>query len=354
MRLADVENHAEQCDHRRPKPNPTGLRILISTEGTTCESCGEIVDDETHSQVSKNSRLICPNVPIACPFTSAGCEDRVPRKDLGHHVQKCTNKHMQLLCEKLLKLQQMQSVSASDDSDLAERETESLSESSGDQLIRLDGVRLSGSNMQATQKLLKELYQRVVQLEQKNRKLEIVNEQLNKKLQVKLSEDIGRYCHGKYVWTIKDFNREYNKLKSNNCAVLYSPGFYTSPFGYKVCLRCNVSMSRGEEHLDLFLHMMTSENDDNLDWPFNAGVTFSLVNLSTDRIHREQFSHEFFTENQLGNGISVQRPEKGQERNKNGIGFPEFIRINSLYSGGFLGRNNTLVIRVNIQTMDAI
>ena len=353
MRLADVENHAEQCAHRRVKPNQIGNRTRNTAESTICESCGEIVDDETHNQVRKNSRLICPNITIACPFTSAGCEDKVPRKDLGLHVQKCTNKHMQLLCEKLLKLQQMQSVSACDDSDLAERETESLSES-GDQLRRLDGVRLSGSNMQATQKLLKDLYQRVVQLEQKNRKLEIVNEQLSMKLQEKISEDVGRYCNGNYVWTIKDFNHELRKMKGCNKKILFSPGFYSSPFGYKVCLRCKVGMYEGEEYLDLYIHMMSGENDDNLDWPFKADITFSLVNLGTNRLHREQHSETIYAETQFGDRKSLMRPAKGQLRNCDGLGFPEFIRINSLYTGGFLDRNNTLVIRVNIQTVDDI
>jgi hypothetical protein len=53
--------------------------------------------------------------------------------------------------------------------------------------------------------------------------------------------------------------------------VLYSDGFYTSPFGYKLCLRCNVAIEQGEEYLALYVHVMKGENDDSLKWPLQVG-----------------------------------------------------------------------------------
>ena len=61
--------------------------------------------------------LICPNVRIACPFATVGCSDKIPRKDLSHHITTTTQKHMSLLAEKCMKLQQTQSLSQPEPTD---------------------------------------------------------------------------------------------------------------------------------------------------------------------------------------------------------------------------------------------
>lgn len=42
-----------------------------------------------------------------------------------------------------------------------------------------------------------------------------------------------RYCNGQYVWYVTDIKNKINTMKSNFCVMHYSPGFYTSPNGYK-------------------------------------------------------------------------------------------------------------------------
>ena len=110
-------------------------------------------------------------------------------------------------------------------------------------MISRDPLRMSGSNLYSTQRLLKDLFHRVVALEQKNRQIEILNVTMREQIkQTKMScideedkwEILGRSCNGKFVWKIMHFEEQRQKMLQNNQYVIYSHPFYTSPFGYKV------------------------------------------------------------------------------------------------------------------------
>ena len=106
------------------------------------------------------------------------------------------------------------------------------------------------------------------------------------------------------------------QMRHSHSYVLYSPSFYTSVFGYRLCLRldciftvlhtlhnawsdnggmtklfketgestmvdgdmfhhvhvrCNVTIAQGnEEHLGLFIHVVRGDNDDALRWPMQV------------------------------------------------------------------------------------
>jgi len=66
---------------------------------------------------------------VACAYASAGCPDRVPRSQLSLHNESHASHHLQLVWEKMLKIQQIQGAAGcpGDDSQLMERkESESL------------------------------------------------------------------------------------------------------------------------------------------------------------------------------------------------------------------------------------
>ena len=113
MPLSDVEAHAEVC----PKgQNPKIQNRSKATESYTCPSCGELTDlpDIQRGSNSKRHNLICPNAEVVCPLAAAGCSEKIPRASLGEHIQSSTVKHVQLLWERLLKLQQMQNAQDSE------------------------------------------------------------------------------------------------------------------------------------------------------------------------------------------------------------------------------------------------
>ena len=89
----------------------------------------------------------------------------------------------------------------------------------------------------------------MINLEQNQCQYEIRISQLNsqvEKLKFEKEETFSKSLNGEFVWRIKDFNSIYQKLRHNHNFVIYSKGFYTSCYGYKVCLRSNLYIAKGE------------------------------------------------------------------------------------------------------------
>ena len=249
--IVQMLDHEAQCaSEAYGSQLPTTSRNKHEQESLTCPSCGELLDSTAFSTISnKKHNLICPNAQVACPLAGAGCSDLVSRAELPNHIQNSAPRHIQLLWEWLLKLQQIQSsqvttmrertnsFAGSPPSDSSTSETRSIS-------ARDDVLRMSGSNIHSTQRHMKDLFHRVVSLEQKHRQIELLNQNLRGQIrELKLQKDpkedekwemIGRNCHGKFVWKINPFSEFHERMRHNHSFVLYSRGFYTSPFGYKV------------------------------------------------------------------------------------------------------------------------
>lgn len=117
----------------------------------------------------------------------------------------------------------------------------------------------------------------------------------------------------------------------------YSPGFYTNQNGYKICARVNIS-SRDPEYLSLLLHIMQSDNDDALDWPFNGTMYFALFH-PTDK---SKDIREMTTS--MPDLEAFKRPTSNF--NKRSFGYTEFVRIAELPE---YFRNNTLVFRIEVE-----
>ena len=77
---------------------------------------------------------------------------------------------------------------------------------------------------------------------------------------------------------------EYHKTAGDE---IYSPAFYTSPGGYKMCI-CVIANGNGKgegTHVSVFAHLMKGENDNHLPWPFTGTVTIELLNQLEDNNH---------------------------------------------------------------------
>ena len=73
----------------------------------------------------------CPYEVVDCPFTSAGCNERVRRKDVNTHVDTATNQHMLLLLQDNRSLRQ--------DNILLRQDNLSLQQKVAEQEEKLDG-----------------------------------------------------------------------------------------------------------------------------------------------------------------------------------------------------------------------
>ena len=85
-------------------------------------------------------------------------------------------------------------------------------------------------------------------------------------------------------FTYKFTNYEYHKTTGTR---LYSPAFYTSRKGYKMCLSLDANgLGEGAgTHVTVGAYLMKGENDDHLPWPFTGEVTVELLNQLVDKNH---------------------------------------------------------------------
>ncbi|XP_059849801.1 TNF receptor-associated factor 1 [Hypanus sabinus] len=108
---------------------------------------------------------------------------------------------------------------------------------------------------------------------------------------------------GIFIWKITDIGRKRQEAISGRTTSLYSPGFYTSRYGYKVRMRIYLNgdgAGRGT-HISLFFVIMKGEYDALLHWPFKQKVTFMLL----DQNGREHLIDAFRPD---VNSSSFQRP----------------------------------------------
>ncbi|KAJ8006082.1 hypothetical protein DPEC_G00124570 [Dallia pectoralis] len=98
---------------------------------------------------------------------------------------------------------------------------------------------------------------------------------------------------GTFIWRLSDVNSKLTEAISGqrNRPNLYSPAFYTSRYGFKVCMRLYLNgdgLGKGT-HISLFFVIMKGEYDSLLTWPFKHKVTFFLL----DQNHKEDVIDAF-------------------------------------------------------------
>uniref|UniRef100_A0A8C6PC68 TNF receptor-associated factor n=1 Tax=Nothobranchius furzeri TaxID=105023 RepID=A0A8C6PC68_NOTFU len=115
-------------------------------------------------------------------------------------------------------------------------------------------------------------------------------------LQISETEQLLRelqHCtyDGVFVWKITDFSRRRQEAMAGRSPAMFSPAFYSSKYGYKMCLRLYLNgdgTGRGT-HLSLFFVVMRGKCDALLKWPFSQKVTLMLL----DQNNREHIIDAF-------------------------------------------------------------
>lgn len=303
-----------------------------------CEVELSPMDMETHLNECVYQKNPIDLKSICCPFKNVGCTEVFHTEEASRvHLEGNTNLHLTMVLKTLPQL----SSSRSDNAMAAESKLWDPPPKCG--------TTPSEKNEPPSewQQLLKNLYERIVILEQQNRELSItVSNQKNQltKLQTSLrfnqEEMFLRNCNGVYIWQLQCFNEKLESMTNDPLKMFYSPGFYTRPNGYKICARINIS-SKDSEFLSLLLHIMKSENDDVLDWPFNGMMYFVLVHpYDSEKDIREMTSSRPDLE-------AFRKPIC--ELNKRSFGYTEFVRVRDLPD--FL-RNDSLTFRIEVRICD--
>ncbi|XP_046623338.1 TNF receptor-associated factor 6 isoform X1 [Neodiprion virginianus] len=277
---------------------------------------------------------------VSCPFKSIGCSDIIiSEEELKTHLEHSTSSHLteilQLVAKVIPKLTSLEQTGSS---------TRAMEYKWWDPPPKKNLLSTQDEPCPDWQELVKTLYERIVVLEQQNRELTIsLSNQQNHLSSIRTSvryndeEMILRYCNGLYIWKLDSFREKLEIMITDSLKMFYSPGFYTSPNGYKICARINVS-SKDPRYLSLLIHMMHSENDDALDWPFNGSISFVLVHpMDSERNIRDTT----FSKPELE---AFKKPTC--ELNKRSFGYTEFVLIKDLVE--FL-REDSMIMRVEVK-----
>ncbi|XP_078667690.1 TNF receptor-associated factor 6-like isoform X2 [Branchiostoma floridae x Branchiostoma belcheri] len=155
-----------------------------------------------------------------------------------------------------------------------------------------------------------------------------------------------RMCNGTFIWRIKEYSKLRQQAVKGEATVRHSSGFYTSYYGYKLCVRVNLNGvdSAHGTHISLFIHFMLGENDDILEWPFQGKITLSIVDQNSNPA--QQPKHITETLVAKPSYAAFQRPTT--LRNHKGFGYMEFALLRSLENGQYI-KNDTLIIKCMVQ-----
>uniref|UniRef100_A0A3B3Q7I9 TNF receptor-associated factor n=1 Tax=Paramormyrops kingsleyae TaxID=1676925 RepID=A0A3B3Q7I9_9TELE len=96
---------------------------------------------------------------------------------------------------------------------------------------------------------------------------------------------------GTFLWKVCNISQKMRDASTGRKSNHFSPAFYTSRYGFRVCMRLYLNgdgVGKGT-HISLFFVVMKGEYDALLSWPFKHKVTFFLL----DQNHKEHMIDAF-------------------------------------------------------------
>ena len=143
--------------------------------------------------------------------------------------------------------------------------------------------------------------------------------------------------NGEFIWKIPEVARRTREARIGKVIALYSTPFFTSRFGYKLCLRFDMNGDGAGKgtHVSFFLAIMRGDFDDLLSWPFQQMVTLLLL----DQDKMKNIVQAFIPEPSF--------PSYQQPKTKMNIasGFPQFAPQSVLSNTSYV-RNDTIYLKV--------
>ena len=148
---------------------------------------------------------------------------------------------------------------------------------------------------------------------------------------------------GTLLWKINDYGRRKNDAITGRQDSFYSPCFYTSRHGYKMCARIylNGDGMGKDTHISVFFVVMRGQFDALLRWPFRQKVTIMLLD-------QDNVEHVIDAFRPDPNSSSFQRPRR--EMNI-ASGCPLFCALTELNKHAYV-RDDTMFMKVIVDTSD--
>jgi TNF receptor-associated factor 4 len=273
---------------------------LVYPIGCTNAGCNQQIP----RQLMSSHKEACPKEIIPCQYETVGCKEKIIREEQDEHNEKWVKQHLQLAVEEV-------------------KSTKQKLEPLQHQLKKLEA-----NNKKFASKLV----------EMKNsHEIQLTDAQLRiKKLEQSHVEMVQKQNKKSFLWRLNKFDETPN---------WYSPGLYTSPGGYKMCLR--VAANNLDEYLSCYIYLMSGKHDDLLTWPFSGQVTIELLNqLEDNNHHSETFNFNDSTPEDIKSRVI------DQQRSPDGWGIRKFLRLTELNFNPSLNcqylKDNVLCFRVSV------
>ncbi|EDV92341.1 GH24860 [Drosophila grimshawi] len=267
-----------------------------------------------------------------CPFASIKCDfvGRPETNQLEEHLKTDMPHHLQLMLQ------------AHQQTAIATWQPQKLSTGSG----TLENGHKTGQLPPPPQyanavdeQIVQTMYQRIVVLEQRTREQESHIDNMKEQLRRQQPID-ARYSNGTIVWHIEELSALVDRLRANANNQAYSHECYTSPYGYKFCARLNIQ-PRKPHVLSLHVHLMQSENDFHLDWPFKGRIKLCMVHPGDASLSQHD---TIMTKPEI---LAFHQPREAISTR--GFGFLEYANISNIMQLGFCADNRLLIkIEINI------
>ena len=207
-----------KCEYCREEVSRDGLSI----HHTTCPEYPVQCQYSCNTGPYPRKDLIkhhseCPCAPVTCSMVPFGCSESVERRHLSSHLVECAPKHASNMGAMILKLQ---------------KEVESLKAQLKDHSVAIQHV-----------------------------------------------DDTLYPCAGQFTWRIDEIREKIKAAQTGDPAtsVIYSPSFYSSEAGYKLCLCIYPAGDHNQGYLSLYFVVMKGKYDEILQWPFQKRVYLSLL-----------------------------------------------------------------------------
>ena len=251
-----IEAHLNSCPYQLiPCTNECGKNIPRQLLGqhleenccnrlVKCQYCNENI---THQYIDDIHLDECPDYPLKC--SNEECEEVIPRRLLASHNETCpkaiiTCEYNTVGCNKRMKREEKE-----------EHDEESVKK-----------------HLQMAVKRFKESQDEVI----------ATKDEVTKLKAVVMQSDILKLCH-------------FSEKKKQN-EEWYSPGFYTSPGGYKMRLKVypNGDSNGKGTHVSCYICLMPGDYDDTLELPLQGEAIIQLLNQRADISHLKEkisFNH---------------------------------------------------------------
>uniref|UniRef100_A0A8C2HEI9 TNF receptor-associated factor n=2 Tax=Cyprinus carpio TaxID=7962 RepID=A0A8C2HEI9_CYPCA len=295
---------------------------------------------------------LCTKFRTPCRFHVVGCDMMVEKEKIHDHEQACSYEHLNLLLHFIMGIKvNLECLGAG-------APVQGASVGAALELRRCQELELKVSTFENIVCVLnREMERSATTMEAYNRqhrldqdKIEILNNKVRQlertvglrdlsivEMEGKMREMSAATYDGVFVWKISDFSKKRQDAVAGRAPAMFSPAFYTSKYGYKMCLRIYLNgdgTGRGT-HLSLFFVVMRGHSDALLKWPFNQKVTLMLL----DQNNREHIIDAFRPDI---SSSSFQRPVSDMNI---ASGCPLFCPLSKLDSKNSYIRDDTIFIK---------